>query len=43
MPGWLRVSDGDLPSDDELGPWVEIAIAYARSLPDKEPARKARR
>jgi hypothetical protein len=35
MPGWLRVSAGDVATDDELSPWVEIGIAYARSLPPK--------
>jgi TfoX N-terminal domain len=35
MPGWLRVSAGEVATDDELFPWVEIGIAYARSLPPK--------
>lgn len=35
MPGWLRVSAEDVATDDELSPWVEIGIAYARSLPPK--------
>jgi len=35
MPGWLRVSSGDLHTDDQLSPWVERGIEYARSLPPK--------
>jgi TfoX/Sxy family transcriptional regulator of competence genes len=35
MPGWLRVSSDDLRTDDQLDPWVEIGIGYARSLPPK--------
>ncbi len=35
MPGWLRISSDDLRSDDEIGPWVEIGVGYARSLPPK--------
>src|SRR6266545_4258816 len=35
MPGWLRVSSGDLRTDDQLAPWVEIGTGYARSLPPK--------
>jgi TfoX/Sxy family transcriptional regulator of competence genes len=35
MPGWLRVSSSDLRTDDELSPWVERGIGYARSLPPK--------
>jgi hypothetical protein len=35
MPGWLRVSSGDLWTDDQLAPWVEIGTDYARSLPPK--------
>ena len=35
MAGWLRVGPDDLPGDDELSPWVELGIAYARSLPPK--------
>jgi TfoX N-terminal domain len=42
MPGWLRVSAGDLATDDDLSPWVEIGIAHARSLPPKGPAGKRR-
>jgi hypothetical protein len=35
MPGWLRVDEGSIATDDELGRWVELGIAYARSLPPK--------
>jgi TfoX N-terminal domain len=35
MPGWLRISSGDLHTDDQLAPWVEIGTGYARSLPPK--------
>ena len=33
--GWLRVSAGDLESDDQLTEWVSRAIRHARSLPPK--------
>jgi hypothetical protein len=35
MPGWLRVSSEDLRTDEQLTPWVELGIGYARSLPPK--------
>src|ERR1700759_2784170 len=35
MPGWLRVGADRLGTDDELGPWVELGIAAARSLPPR--------
>ena len=35
MPGWLRVSSGDLRTDDQLASWIEIGTGYARSLPPK--------
>jgi hypothetical protein len=43
MPGWLRVASENLASDDDLSPWVELGVAHARSLPPKQPARKAAR
>ena len=43
MPGWLRVSAGNVTSDHDLSPWVEIGIAHARSLPPKKAAAKARK
>ncbi len=33
MPGWLRVRSDDVRTDDQLAPWVEMGIGYARSLP----------
>jgi hypothetical protein len=36
MPGWLRISQEHLATDDELSKWVEIAISHARSLPSKQ-------
>jgi TfoX-like protein len=35
MPGWLRVGADHLAADDDLSPWVEMCIGYARSLPPK--------
>jgi TfoX/Sxy family transcriptional regulator of competence genes len=35
MPGWFRVSSGDLGTDDQLARWVERGTEYARSLPPK--------
>ena len=35
MPGWLRVSADQLATDDDLLPWVELGLGYARSLPPK--------
>jgi hypothetical protein len=35
MPGWLRVGQDDVATDDQLEPWVETAIEYARSLPPR--------
>ena len=43
MPGWLRVGAGHLGTDDLLSPWVEIGIAYARSLPPKKTAGRTRK
>jgi hypothetical protein len=43
MPGWLRVSPGDLASDDDLSEWVELGIEHARSLPPKQPAKKPKK
>jgi hypothetical protein len=33
--GWLRVSSGDLETDEQLTEWVNRAVRYARSLPPK--------
>lgn len=35
MPGWLRVSEENLGTDDELSRWVDIGTDHARSLPPK--------
>jgi hypothetical protein len=35
MPGWLRVAADGVATNDDLEPWVETGIAYARSLPPK--------
>ncbi len=33
--GWLRVAAEGLLTDEQLEPWVERGVAYARSLPPK--------
>jgi hypothetical protein len=35
MQGWLRVDPDDLRSRRQLANWVELGVAYARSLPAK--------
>jgi hypothetical protein len=35
MRGWLRVGSDDVTTKRELGMWVELGTAYARSLPPK--------
>ena len=35
MDGWLRVGSEALGADDELSSWVDVGLAYARSLPAK--------
>ena len=35
MEGWLRVDDAGIATQDQLRPWVERGVAYARSLPPK--------
>jgi TfoX/Sxy family transcriptional regulator of competence genes len=35
MAGWLRVESDDVRTDDELRPWVERGLAFARALPAK--------
>ena len=35
MQGWLRVGADDVGSASELAKWVELGVAYARSLPAK--------
>jgi hypothetical protein len=36
MPGWVRVSSDELGDDDQLKPWIERGLGYARSLPPKQ-------
>jgi hypothetical protein len=43
MPGWLRVAADGVATDDDLSPWVETGIEHARSLPPKQPAKRARK
>jgi hypothetical protein len=43
MPGWLRVAADGVATDGDLSPWVETGIAYARSLPPKQPAKPAKK
>ena len=35
MQGWLRVDADGLRTVEQLEPWVERGVAYARSLPPK--------
>jgi hypothetical protein len=42
MQGWLRVSAGDLETDEQLTEWVNRSVGYARSLPPKRPGRRGR-
>ena len=35
MAGWLRVDADDSVSEDELGRWVGLGVAVARSLPPR--------
>ena len=35
MPGWLRIGADHVGADDELAPWVERGVTFARSLPAK--------
>ena len=35
MHGWLRVDAQDVQDDGELERWVELGVAFARSLPAK--------
>jgi TfoX/Sxy family transcriptional regulator of competence genes len=36
MKGWLRVDAAGVQTHDELAPWVERGVSYARSLPQKQ-------
>ncbi|HWB57460.1 MAG TPA: TfoX/Sxy family protein [Gaiellaceae bacterium] len=35
MRGWLRLDSDDVTAEPELARWVELGLAYARSLPAK--------
>ncbi len=35
MNGWLRIGPGGIDTDEELAGWVQLALAYARTLPPK--------
>jgi TfoX N-terminal domain len=35
MQGWLRVDADGVTTEQELQPWVERGVTYARSLPPK--------
>jgi TfoX/Sxy family transcriptional regulator of competence genes len=35
MKGWVTVGPGALEDDDALAGWVELALAYVRTLPPK--------
>ena len=35
MSGWLRIDPEAVGSDADLRRWVEVGVAYARSLPPK--------
>jgi hypothetical protein len=35
MDGWLHVDADAASSDDEFGRWIDLGVAYARSLPAK--------
>ena len=35
MAGWLRVEPEAVEDDEVLGQWVDVGVAYARSLPPK--------
>lgn len=32
MTGWLHVGADDVSTDEQLGPWIERGVGYARSL-----------
>ena len=49
MQGWLHVASDDLQTKRELAHWIDLGVAYARTLPAKGPkppsslTKKARR
>ena len=36
MQGWLRVDDEGVKTKRQLAKWVDLGVAYARSLPAKD-------
>jgi TfoX/Sxy family transcriptional regulator of competence genes len=36
MPGWLRISAGDVRTKRQLSTWVDRGVSFARSLPPKQ-------
>jgi TfoX/Sxy family transcriptional regulator of competence genes len=42
MQGWLRVSPNDVRTKRQLARWVQLGVAYARSLPPQRPGRSRR-
>jgi TfoX/Sxy family transcriptional regulator of competence genes len=42
MAGWLRVSPEHLRTKRQLGKWVDLGVAFARSLPAKKAVRAKR-
>ena len=35
MSGWLRVDDDELVAEQQLAEWVQVGVAYAKTLPAK--------
>jgi hypothetical protein len=42
MDGWLRVDAESVATDEGLRRWVDHGVAYARSLPPKQPRTRSR-
>lgn len=40
MDGWLHVAADEIGTEEQLGPWVERGVAYARSLGPKDKKTK---
>ena len=40
MEGWLRVAEAAVKTNKGLAPWVELSVAFARSLPPKDKSKK---
>lgn len=41
-PGWLRLDEPAVETDEALGLWVERALRFVQTLPPKTPGRKGR-